>query len=291
VDIRRDNMLQQLMYKALFELAPTRAAFLSLLLARNAPALRNDVPLAAILDHYRDWEVDPLLQARSRHAVLDRVARMNAIELTGSDSVVITRVLNVFADYGVMAGYSAANPAPSDDDYVRLYHTLTTVDDDGVNRSFLASESTYSYLREMQLANRIVPLVADFAGEKTLRAIGAHLQSRKIVVSAFYVSNVEEYLFQADSAWRKFYENVAALPLDSASIFIRPRSGVTIGMLRLDAQETCDIPAAPRATVDTTDPAGVQACNQQSEITPILTNLSAVANGRVRSYRDLRRLR
>ena len=40
---------------------------------------------------------------------------------------------------------------------------------------------------------------------------------------AFYVSNVEQYLFQ-DGKDGPFYDNVATLPVDSASVFIRPYS-------------------------------------------------------------------
>ena len=38
VDIRRQAMIQHLMYKAIFQLAPTRAQFLSILLSRPIPA-------------------------------------------------------------------------------------------------------------------------------------------------------------------------------------------------------------------------------------------------------------
>ena len=40
-------------------------------------------------------------------------------------------------------------------------------------------------------------------------------------MTAFYVSNVESYL-QRNGRWQAFCANVAALPLDDASIFIRP---------------------------------------------------------------------
>jgi len=40
-------------------------------------------------------------------------------------------------------------------------------------------------------------------------------------VSAFYLSNVEQYLFQ-DSKATAFYENVAQLPITDTSVFIRP---------------------------------------------------------------------
>jgi hypothetical protein len=49
------------------------------------------------------------------------------------------------------------------------------------------------------------------------------VKERGGVVRAYYVSNVEQYLFQ-DGKSSAFYENVATLPVDSASVFIRPYS-------------------------------------------------------------------
>jgi hypothetical protein len=41
------------------------------------------------------------------------------------------------------------------------------------------------------------------------------------VVSVFYTSNVEMYLFQDATHWRDFYENVATLPRNRNSSFVR----------------------------------------------------------------------
>jgi hypothetical protein len=50
--------------------------------------------------------------------------------------------------------------------------------------------------------------------------VAGYLRSRGATVSAFYTSNVERYLFQ-DRSWQTFLENVATLPLDETSTFIR----------------------------------------------------------------------
>jgi len=68
-----------------------------------------------------------------------------------------------------------------------------------------------------------VPVSGDFAGPKAIRAIGAYLSARGGTVSAFYLSNVEQYLFQ-DRKDRAFYDNVATLPTTDKSVFIRPYS-------------------------------------------------------------------
>jgi hypothetical protein len=69
-----------------------------------------------------------------------------------------------------------------------------------------------------------MPVVGDFAGPNAIRAIGAWLRGRGATVTAFYLSNVEQYLLP-DGRWNVFCANVAALPLDASSTFIRSMSG------------------------------------------------------------------
>ena len=76
----------------------------------------------------------------------------------------------------------------------------------------------------MEKKNLIVPLVGDFGGPKTIRAVGQYLKTHDSTVTAFYLSNVEQYLFNDDKAG-DFYENVGMLPVDSRSTFIRSFSG------------------------------------------------------------------
>ena len=65
-----------------------------------------------------------------------------------------------------------------------------------------------------------MPIVGDFAGDKALRAVGAYLRRRGATVTAFYTSNVEQYLFRGDD-WQRFFANVSTLPVDDSSTFIR----------------------------------------------------------------------
>jgi hypothetical protein len=79
----------------------------------------------------------------------------------------------------------------------------------------------------MQLKNLIVPVVGDFGGPSAIRSVGKWLSDRQMTVTAFYVSNVEQYLFRDAGASERFYGNVTALPVDTTSRFIRsvPRMG------------------------------------------------------------------
>jgi hypothetical protein len=70
----------------------------------------------------------------------------------------------------------------------------------------------------------VVPVVGNFAGAKAIRAVGEYLKRRKSTVSVFYLSNVEQYL-RLQRTWNTFCANVAALPLDDMSTFVRAGHG------------------------------------------------------------------
>ena len=105
----------------------------------------------------------------------------------------------------------------------------------GAQRSYMANEANFRALKEMEENNLIVPLVGDFAarpdtiqGPGAIRRVGAYLKEHKAIVTAFYLSNVEQYLMR-ENAWRDFCANVATLPLDETSQFIRSTRGGGFG--------------------------------------------------------------
>ena len=73
----------------------------------------------------------------------------------------------------------------------------------------MATEANFRALKEIEVNNLIVPLVGDFAGPKAIRSVGAYLKEHKATVTAFYLSNVEQYLFNQGDDWRKFYRTSA----------------------------------------------------------------------------------
>ena len=107
---------------------------------------------------------------------------------------------------------------------------MTATDGTGVQRSFLSSVEAFTVLKTLQANNLIVPVVGDFAGPKALRGIGRYLKENQTTVGAFYLSNVEQYLGR-EGRWNLFCENVAFLPIDDSSSFIRSvRDGFGRGM-------------------------------------------------------------
>jgi hypothetical protein len=131
---------------------------------------------------------------------------------------------------------------------------MAATDETGEARSFLANEPTFAFIKDLEQRNMLVPLVGDFAGPKTVRGIGDYARRRRATISAFYVSNVEEYL-QAPAS-RAFCASVSSLPLTAESVFIRAVRGETLnanteGFVNqlapmLDEARRCSGPSAQR---------------------------------------------
>src|SRR5262249_207759 len=140
------------------------------------------------------------------------------LHLTAVDEKTLEDVYRVFFSIGPDLSYSSTNLyAPSGPSYSNL---MTLTDAAGRNWSYLASEENFRFLKEMQRKNLIIPLVGDFAGPKAIRAVARYLKDHEAIVSAFYLSNVEMYIL-ASPQWKSFCANVAALPVDDSSVFIR----------------------------------------------------------------------
>jgi hypothetical protein len=229
VDIRRQNMLQHLLYKAIIEMSPGRAEFLARLFSRPGTAtLGPGATAQSLLAQY--WPPRPgdeEIFAKNLREVLDRLKVRHKFALSPDDEETIAFVYRAFFDYGPALTYSPGSvptysgvDIPSSGRFPTYADLMTTTDGRNVNQSYLGTETNYRALRDLELQNRIIPIVGNFSGPKALSAVGAYLKEQDAVVTAFYTSNVEQYLFQ-DDGWRRYYRNVAALPLDRSSTFIR----------------------------------------------------------------------
>ena len=151
---------------------------------------------------------------------------------------------------------------------------MTESDSAGVNWSYLGSEQRFRALKEMQERNLIVPLTGNFAGDRALRAVGQWTAAHGARVTTFYVSNVEQYLFQQDDEAQRFYRNVATLPIDSTSTFVRSFSGGRYMGVELE------LALKPQSA----------AGRSLQMLSPIGETLRAFADGRLTSWIDVIRL-
>jgi hypothetical protein len=271
-DIRRQNMLQHLMYKSLMETSPTRAEFMSRLFSRARPAgLDTAISVDSLFAAFTMIEPDTTMFRRNYDGVLDHLVSKKHFRLTSEDSMTLAYVFEAFFAAGPDLNYSFRTGRPQ---FTRgrmpTYAELMVQDDgQGVKRSYLATEANYRVLRDMHMNNLIVPLVGDFAGPKAIRAVGEYLKARKATVSAFYLSNVEQYLFRQGDDWNRFFANSGALPLDDASVYIR---AVFNGMGYYQPMPQGQLPFGPRSV---------------TMLSPIRETVKAAGDGRVQSYMDV----
>jgi hypothetical protein len=262
LDIRRDNMLEQLMYKALFELSSDRADFLSRLFSRKPVSkLNSDSSAGALFEAYRSAEADPALREENLRAVLENLAAKHKMPLSDSDKARITSFMNAFSSAGP---YGLKG---SGDKNLSYAQSMTGIDLAGQNQSYLATEANFRTVQSLEKQNLVVPLVGDFGGTKTIVAIGQYLRDHDATVGAFYVSNVERYLWDQGQPARQFYSNAAALPRDASSLFIR---SVTVDISR---------------RLNISVPGGKE--NWRSFLSPMSDFLKAFAEGRIQNYKQV----
>jgi hypothetical protein len=235
VDIRHGNLDVHLTYKALFELSKDRPEFVSRLFSRPRPqGLGPKSSVREIFEAFIDVEPDKDLFDANLKAIIDHLQTKHGFPLSAGDREGIEWALSNYYLYGPGINYnsSASEAAP---DIVgatgfgrrgRGFGGVTYADlmmaDDGRDqyRSYLATEENFLFLKNLETRNLLVPVVGDFGGRKAIREVGKYLKNIDAVVSAFYLSNVEQYLSQ-DGKTSNFLANVASLPLDETSTFIR----------------------------------------------------------------------
>jgi len=224
-DIRRGNMDEHLVYKALFEICGSRAEFAARLFSRKpvaaSPRRKSAAQLMTAISNAAP--VDEATFTANLKALIDLLTNKHGFALTPDDRANIEHVYRAFYRFGPAIDYTSSINGRTGS--FRTYATLmASVDQSGEERGFLANDDNFARVQVMESKNLIVPVVGDFAGPKALRSIGAWLRARGATVSAFYVSNVEQYM-QQNGVWPAFCANVAALPLDRSSVFIRPNRG------------------------------------------------------------------
>ena len=216
VDIRRDMMLEHLMYKAVFEMSADRADFIANLFSRKRPAdLAADAPVDIMFRAFVSVPADRKLADENLKAIMARLKAAHHFQLDAEDESRIRAIYLTFFEEGV-ATFRSSFGSPG------YWSLMTRTDASGKNWSYLVSKENYDRVRAMHQKNLIVPLVGDFAGPKTIQAVGKYVREHEALVNVFYVSNVEDYISDRWSTWVK---NVASLPSDKSSMLMRWRIG------------------------------------------------------------------
>ena len=228
VDIRRGNLDLHLMYKALFEMSADRAEFVSRLFARKQPAgIGPNSTVEQIFTAVSNAESSDEIYNENLQAIKDHLMKKHSFPLSENDLDGLEWVYGNFHRFSTSINYGSSGRGGFGNG-VTYADLMTATDNNGVSRSYLANEENFNVLKSLHLKNLLVPVVGNFSGPKAIRAVGNYVKQREGTVVAFYLSNVEQYL-QQDGIWNEFCRNVATLPLDDSSTFIRSVRGGAFG--------------------------------------------------------------
>jgi hypothetical protein len=225
-DVRRGNLHTQLMYKALFEMAANRVDFVERLFSRIRPSgLAADAPVSELMQAFQ--AAAPAAEAVYRSnfdAIRQHLTITRALPLSRDDLDGIEQIYSAFYRFGLRITYNSSTNGGGRGGQTTYAALMTATDEAGVPQSYLASDATFQVMKDLEQRNLVVPVVGNFGGPKALKAVGQYVRDHGSVVTAFYLSNVETYLIQ-DGLWGAFCANVATMPLDGRSTFIRSEQG------------------------------------------------------------------
>lgn len=218
LDIRRQAAIQHLMYKSIFHMAQDRAVFLKLLLSRpltgiNAPG--PDASVAQLATYFVKAKADEDI-FESNLAEIERLIRDEfKVPMSSKDHGKLRRIYGAFKKRGLHISYSS---------HPTLKELMEQKGRDGMQQHFLATRKDYEFLRDLQLQNRIIPIIGDFAGSKAFRAIAGYLRENSHSVAVFYASSVEEIL-DVDGKFGRYAANIGELPITPGSYILRYLAG------------------------------------------------------------------
>jgi hypothetical protein len=226
IDIRRDNLLLHLLFKAIFAASRNRMEFLSVLTGRPAPDR---------LDSWRDAGIEKIVayfdmaepaSSAWNGADLDKLhasIRATGIPVSAADLATIDRFRRAFVQGGLGLQFQSSG-RPARDYYPTYRDLLLETDRRGRKLCYLASEDDFQFVKALEARDGVVPVVGNLSGPHAVAAIGQEIARRGEKVSAFYVSNIENYLFR-DGSFPRFVDNVKKLPRSDKSVIIRSLFG------------------------------------------------------------------
>ena len=227
IDIRRDNMLMHLMFKALFQRSSNRFEYLARWTGKIVPPdVRSwdRASIDSILTYVDSLPADP--SGAETDSIIATVRRYG-IPFVVLDTATIRRFHNEFVRQGLDLRFTSSGRQPRYY-YPTLRQLILERDLDGNHASYLASEDDWRFLKDLEARDRVIPVTGNLAGTRAFPAITREIIARREKVSALYVSNVEMYIWR-DGSFATFAENAAHLPRDEHSVIIRSFFGGGFG--------------------------------------------------------------
>ena len=201
VDYRRRNQLLHFLHKSLFTLSDDRHAYLSRLTARVTANRAGDLARsfsAVPMDHGK--------LATTTAEVAESLRGLNVVN--NQDLATIATIQARLAGPGVECRFLA----------LKIYPTLAKLM--SMPGHMLSREELYRNVRSLQKADRILPIVDNFAARGGLAKLGAWLNEHHLQLGVIYVSDVEFFLIRS-GRFSTYVANLDRLPWHPEAIIVR----------------------------------------------------------------------
>jgi hypothetical protein len=221
MDIRRQNALQHLYFKSLFQLSDTPANYLERLFGKQLTVSPRKMEMHKISNLLKWIDQAPANSryGKEKEAEAIRIIRSWDAGLSEADFAAIHRIARAFMDNGPELKFTSFNRAPKYY-YPSYRQLLEETDSEGIQTNYLADEQAFQFIKKLHNENRIIPIVGDLAGSRAMLKIGEELQRRGLTLTCLYVSNVELYLFGREN-WNSYIDNLGRLPSAPNACLIR----------------------------------------------------------------------
>jgi len=224
VDIRRDNLLELSMFKAIFALSRNRLEYLCLLFGRPAPADTagwGAQPVDSLLKYIDTHTGDSGTVSSTLRRIGEQVAK-SPLKLSDDDRRTIERIHLQFIAEGPALRWTSGNGGGfgRSSNYIDFRSIMLQTDRSGKRANYLVSEADWQFLKSLNDRNLLIPVTGDFGGPKALVSVARYLKEINETVSMFYTSNVEQYTYR-NGIQLRFVENVAEMPRTANTVMVR----------------------------------------------------------------------
>src|SRR5262249_46368288 len=157
-----------------------RAEFVSRLFSRPlASGLSATATAAEIFDAVRDVERSQTLHDETIRAVRLQLVTTHGFPLSDLDWAGIEYAFDAFETVGPNIHYlSTGTDAYGGSPLPTYADLMKAVDADGAPHSYLNTEDSFRFLKNLESRNLVVPVVGDFAGPQAIRAVGGYLRKK-----------------------------------------------------------------------------------------------------------------
>ncbi len=211
-DFRRRNLLVHLLHKALFTLSADRVSYLSRLTARDPGAVPADPGGAELAEAFARVPFDRQKLDRVNEEVVALLRPLGVVR--DGEWAELSTIQARIAGPGVNVRFLALTMYPT------LARLMATTDREGGPAHLLAAGEHYRFVRTLQETDRLIPVVADLAGETALPALGDWLRGLGLKVGVFYVSDVEFFLLRG-GRFDAYVANLGRLPWADGGLVVR----------------------------------------------------------------------